>query len=125
MQTEPKIIWKSLAIDVMRQTAAGWYECEQWKKFVLEEGGVVDNLDNIILDAYFDYVDWIKKNFPGKDPELIIGGYKSPKCREFELKIIRELINPSKMDTDFLKIDKDCKEFIFNTGIGVIQTINF
>ena len=110
-------------INDMRQTVASWYECKKWKKFVSQEYGVVDNIVNILDDSYDHYVDSIEQDFPKKDPKSIIGKFMSAEWREFQLKVIAELINPSKMGDDFEDTANGCDEVAWDAGLEVIQTL--
>ena len=109
-------------IDDMRQTVASWYECKKWKKFVSKEYGVVDNIVDILDDCYEPFVDSIEEEFPDKDPKSIIGKFKSAEWREFQLKVITKLINPSKMD-DFEDTANGCDEIAWDAGLEVINEV--
>ncbi len=108
-------------IDDMRQTVTDWHECKKWKKFVSKEYGVVDNIVDILDDSYDLYVECIEESFPEKDPKSIIGKFKSAEWRQFQLKVIAELINPSKMGDDFEDTANGCDEIAWNAGLKVIK----
>lgn len=112
-----------LTIDDMRRSVASWYECKKWKKFVGQEYGVVDNIVIILEDCYDSFVESIEGEFPGKDPVSIIGKFKSAKWREFQLKVIAELINPSMMGEDFGDTANGCDEIAWDAGLEVIHTL--
>jgi len=104
-------------VDEMRLTAADWYECKSWKKFVTEEYGVVDNIVDILDDCYDPFVESFENPLP------IVGKFKSAEWREFQLKVIAKLINPSKMGNDFGDTANGCDETAWDAGIEVIEAI--
>jgi hypothetical protein len=108
-------------IDEMRRTVASWHECKKWKKFVTKEYGVVDNIVNILDDSYDHYIECAEASFPEKDPESIIGKFKSAEWREFQLKVIAKLINPSKMGDDFEDTANGCDEIAWTVGLDVMH----
>jgi hypothetical protein len=110
-------------IDEMRHTVASWYECKKWKKFVTKEYAVVDNIVDILDDNYHPYIECIEYEFPEKDPESIIGKFKSAEWRKFQLKVIAKLIDPSKMGDDFEDTANGCDEITWNAGLEVIHEV--
>jgi hypothetical protein len=110
-------------IDDMRQTVASWHECKMWKEFVSEKYGVVDNIVVILDDSYDPYIEAIEEEFAGKDPESIIGKFKSPEWRNFQLKVIAELISPSSMDNNFEDTAGGCDEVAWDAGLEVIRLL--
>ena len=101
-------------INDMRLTVANWYECNKWKKFVSKEYGVVDNIVDILDDCYDSHAEEDSKS---------IGDFKSAEWRKFQLKVINNLINPSKMDSDFGDTANGCDEVVWNAGLNVIRTL--
>jgi hypothetical protein len=110
-------------IDDMRQTVASWHECKKWKKFASQAYGVVDNIVIILEDCYDSFVESIEEEFPDKDPKSIIGKFKSAEWRQFQLKVIAELINPSRMDQDFEDTASGCDEVAWDAGLEVIRIL--
>jgi hypothetical protein len=103
----------------MRDTAAGWYECEAWKKFVLKKYGVIDNIVYILDDCYDAFIENSET-----DALPIIGKNKTRKWRKFQLKVIKELINPSKMDDDFEDTAGGCDEITSDKGFEIIEALS-
>jgi len=102
-------------IDEMRTTVANWYESNNWKKFVTEEYGVVDNIVEILDECYDPFVESFENPIP------IIGKFKSAEWREFQLKVIARLINPYKMGDNFGDTANGCDEIAWDAGIEVIE----
>lgn len=110
-------------IDDMRLTVASWHKCKKWQNFASDAYGVVDNIVNILDDCYESFTETIEEEFPGKDPKSIIGKFKSFEWRNFQLKVIADLISPTKMEDNFGDTANGCDEIAWDAGLEVIRTL--
>jgi hypothetical protein len=94
-----------------------------WKSYM--STGVVENIEGILDECYYPYVDSIKENYPDIKPYSIIGKYKSNEWSNFKLLTIKKLLNPKDFDLDYDYGDtaNGCDEVAWDAGSEIIEEL--
>ena len=116
---------KTMSIEEMREKVAEMNADPKWKAFVKKPFGVVDNIVSILDDCYYPFVDSIQEMKCNKKPVSIIGNPKSKEWQEFQLRVIRKLLNPKDYDEDYDFEDtaNGCDEVVWDAGVAMIDEI--
>ena len=95
----------------------------KWKNFVLKSYGVVDNILDILDDCFESFQEHIEEEYPNKNVFLIIGKQRSKTWQEFQIKVIKKLLDPSNYDDqyDFEDTANGCDEVAWDAAITVIK----
>ena len=106
-----------------QQKVVDMYEDKAWKSFAGTHCGVVSNIADILDDCYDSYVETIQEEYSDKSYKTIIGKQESLKWQQFKLKVIANLINPSRMDDEFDDTAGGCDEIAWDAGLEVIREL--
>ena len=70
-------------------------------------------------------MEYIETDFPGKDPKSILGKFQSKLWTEFQIKVIKNLINPKEFDEnyDFEDTASGCDEIAWDAGSEVVKEL--
>jgi hypothetical protein len=114
-----------MSIEEMRDKIAEMDPDPKWKAFVETPYGVVDNIVSILDDCYYPFVDSIQEMNCDKKAVSIIGKPKSKEWQEFQLRVIRKLLDPKDYDEDYDFEDtaNGCDEVAWDEGVAVIEEI--
>lgn len=116
---------KGLTMEEIRQQIADVDKDPKWKSFVTTPYGVVDNIVTILDDCYYSFVEMIEEKHPEKNAVLILGSYMSKKWRQFEISVIKKLLDPKNYDEayDFEDTASGCDELAWDAASDLIDEI--
>ena len=111
-----------MSVDEMRDMLSNMYECKKWKKFV-QKTDVVENIDGILDDCYYSYIDAITESKKDVKPTDIFGKKGSAKWQNFKLEAMKKLISPTQMEQDFSDTANGCDEIAWDAGSEVLEAM--
>ena len=111
----------AVTIDDLRKKVEDMYDSKKWKTFVND--GVVDNIVRILDECYDPLIDYINEEDPTIKVSEIIGDMTSRKWQEFQLAVIKKLLNPDSMEEDFSDTANGCDDVVWDEACDVLTSM--
>ena len=125
MKIKAKADQIGFTIEEIRDQIADVDADPKWKEFVTTPYGVVDNIISILDECYDTFVESIEEKHPEKNPLLIVGAFKTKKWHQFQMAVIKRLLDPKNYDEsyDFEDTACGCDELACDAGFDLIHEI--